>query len=109
MPTARTSGGLSDEGVSAHSRWLTVLAMLLVLVVSFSNFSLSSTVLHDLAALSGIPGDVARLWLVIVDGTIAAATLALYSPCGNGRRSALPMVTCVRGILSRSLRYRQLR
>jgi len=62
--------------------------MVLVLVVVFAAFALSFTVLSDLSALSGIPHDVAWLWPVIVDGTIAAATLVFYTSRGKGRRMA---------------------
>lgn len=85
---------------NAHSelripRWLMVLAMSLVMVVVLSSFALSFTVLSDLAALSGIPSAVAWLWPVIVDGTIMAATLVLYTMRGRGRSQRMPMATLI--------------
>lgn len=77
------------------SRLLTGLAMLLVLVVVLSAFALSFTVLRDLAALSGIPREVAWLWPVIVDGTITAATVVLYTTRGAGRSRRMPMATLI--------------
>lgn len=76
-------------------RWLLVIAMTLVLIVVLSSFALSFSVLRDLAAQSGIPADVAWLWPVIVDGTITAATLVLYTGRGAGRRQWLPLVVLV--------------
>lgn len=69
--------------------------MALVLVVVLSSFALSFTVLRDLAALSGIPEGVAWLWPVIVDGTITAATVVLYTSRGAHRRPVMPLVTLV--------------
>lgn len=76
-------------------KWITALSMVLVLTVVLSSFALSFTVLRDLAAQSGIPKEVAWLWPVIVDGTITAATVVLYSARGQGRSSKLPMATLV--------------
>lgn len=76
-------------------RWLAALAMILVLVVVLSAFALSFTVLRDLAALSGIPSSVAWLWPVIVDGTITAATVVLYTARGAGRSRRMPMATLI--------------
>lgn len=77
------------------SRLLAGMAMLLVLVVVLSAFALSFTVLRDLAALSGIPHEVAWLWPVIVDGTITAATVVLYTTRGAGRSRRMPMATLI--------------
>lgn len=76
-------------------RWLTIVAMAIVLVVVTSSFALSFTVLRDMAMLSGIPEDVAWLWPVIVDGTIVAATLVLYTASATGRSRRLPLATLV--------------
>lgn len=75
--------------------WLLAIAMALVLVVVLSSFALSFTVLRDLAALSGIPSTVAWLWPVIVDGTITAATVMLYTNRHDQRRRVMPMATLI--------------
>lgn len=71
--------------------WLRVLAVILVLVVVVSSFALSFTVLRDLAVDAGIPASVGWLWPVVVDGTITAATLMLYT----GRSNKMPMITLI--------------
>jgi len=69
--------------------WLRLLAVLLVLIVVVSSFALSFTVLRDLAVTAGIPASVGWLWPVVVDGTITAATLMLYT----GRGGRMPLIT----------------
>lgn len=54
-------------------------AALLVATVIVGAFVVSFAVLRDLAAQFGIPANVAWIWPVIVDGTIAAATTVLYA------------------------------
>lgn len=93
-----TTDSMTEETTTLQQRtprWLMVLAVALVTVVVLSAFALSFTVLRDLAWLSGIPANVAWLWPVIVDGTITAATVVLYTARGRGGKGRMPLAALI--------------
>jgi hypothetical protein len=66
-----------------------VAAVVITVGIGAASFVLSFAALHDLAARSGIPGRLAWLWPVIIDGTILQATMAVVALAGHedqGRR-----------------------
>ena len=76
------------------SRWLAVVAAVLVAAISVLAFVLSFEVLRDLAARSGVPADIAWAWPLIVDGSIVTAMLVIFAWRGRSRRAtAWPWIT----------------
>lgn len=65
-------------------RWLTVLTAVLVASIALLAFVLSFEALRDLAVRCGVPVATAWAFPVIVDGSIVAAMLAIFS--GRSRR-----------------------
>jgi uncharacterized membrane protein YidH (DUF202 family) len=60
-----------------------VAAVLITIGIGAASFVLSFAALRDLAARAGIPGQLAWLWPMIVDGTILQATMAVVALAGH--------------------------
>jgi hypothetical protein len=60
-----------------------VAAVLITVGIGAASFVLSFAALRDLAARAGIPGQLAWLWPMIVDGTILQATMAVVALAGH--------------------------
>ncbi|MGO3649235.1 DUF2637 domain-containing protein [Agrococcus casei] len=86
----------STPGPTRGRRWLIVTAVALVLALTLLAFSLSYSVLQDLAARSGIPANVTWAWPLIVDGTIVVTMVVIFAQRGRGRRAnALPWTALI--------------
>lgn len=60
-------------------RAVVVLAVTGTFVIAFLAFWLSFTALRDLAALAGVPAELAWIWPLIVDGVILEATISVVA------------------------------
>lgn len=60
-----------------------VAAVLITVGIGAASFVLSFAALRDLATRAGIPGQLAWLWPMIVDGTILQATMAVVALAGH--------------------------
>jgi Protein of unknown function (DUF2637) len=60
-----------------------VAAVLITVGIGAASFVLSFAALRDLAGRAGIPGQLAWLWPMIVDGTILQATMAVVALAGH--------------------------
>jgi uncharacterized membrane protein YidH (DUF202 family) len=58
-------------------------AVLITVGIGAASFVLSFAALRDLASRAGIPGQLAWLWPMIVDGTILQATMAVVALAGH--------------------------
>jgi uncharacterized membrane protein YidH (DUF202 family) len=77
----------SDARAGGRSLALTRVAAVLITVgIGAASFVLSFAALRDLAARAGIPGQLAWLWPMIVDGTILQATMAVVALAGHRDR-----------------------
>lgn len=80
-------GPREDQRTGARSLALTRFAAVLITVgIGAASFVLSFAALRDLAARAGIPGQLAWLWPMIVDGTILQATMAVVALAGHGNQ-----------------------
>jgi len=74
----------ADSEIGGRSLALTrVAAVVITVCIGAASFVLSFAALRDLAARAGIPGQLAWLWPMIVDGTILQATMAVVALAGH--------------------------
>jgi uncharacterized membrane protein YidH (DUF202 family) len=76
----RPRGALVGRRSLAFTR---VAAVLITVGIGAASFVLSFAALRDLASRAGIPGQLAWLWPMIVDGTILQATMAVVALTGH--------------------------
>lgn len=83
--THETSGDQrASPPIGGRSLALTRVAAVLITVgIGAASFVLSFAALRDLAGRAGIPGQLAWLWPMIVDGTILQATMAVVALAGH--------------------------
>lgn len=77
-------GPIAETRMGRRSLAVTRVAAVLITVgIGAASFVLSFAALRDLAARAGIPGQLAWLWPMIVDGTILQATMAVVALAGH--------------------------
>jgi uncharacterized membrane protein YidH (DUF202 family) len=76
----RPRGALVGRRSLAFTR---VAAVVITVGIGAASFVLSFAALRDLASRAGIPGQLAWLWPMIVDGTILQATMAVVALTGH--------------------------
>lgn len=57
------------------------------LLLAAGAFALSFAALADLAEMAGVPGHLAWIWPLVVDGMVVVATMAIVALAGHGRRA----------------------
>lgn len=98
VPGAKTTGPPTGPGVS---RLVIALAVTGTILLALGAFWLSFTTLRDLAVLSGISGEQAWIWPLIVDGVILEATIsvvALRNSATAARRFAWLLLAAGAGV-----------
>ena len=78
-------------------------AVVITAGIGVASFVLSFAALRDLAARAGVPGQLAWLWPLIVDGTILQATMAVvvlagYQDQSSSRRYFWTVLTCAAAV-----------
>lgn len=74
----------------AHTRsgWMHLLATTMTVLIAAATFRLSFTALRDLAVLAAIPTKEAWMWPIIIEGSMAQATVALLALAHSGTTRA---------------------
>lgn len=73
----------------APARWIHVLATVMTVLIAAGAFRLSFTALRDLAVLAAVPDAEAWLWPIIIEGSMAQATVALLALAHSNPTRAL--------------------
>lgn len=59
------------------------------LLLAAGAFALSFAALADLAQMAGVPGHLAWIWPLVVDGMVVVATMAIVALAGHGTRALI--------------------
>lgn len=95
MSTSKSSSSVADAPVGGRKA-TTIVAASFVSGIALGSFALSFAALRELAAMSGIPGSIAWVWPLIVDGSIVTAMLVIFAWRDASRReTAWPWTTLI--------------